>query len=545
MKKSRLLYAGLASFVVVHTAPANEVTWNGGAGGSWDWGNGANWVGGSAPEVDNNSVVHFAAADTTGGNTWNNLGWWHSYHQIIFDAGTASFYLHGDEVTLAPNGAAPAQIQNNSSNNQTLQFYAMSLRGGTIISAASGDLEFSINGTDPIWIDSSDLGSAVVINGGNGHSVVFNKAIQDGSGTSGKLVLDANNTLKLPAADTYSGGTTLNAGVVEVQNNQALGTGTVQVNSGAWLSIQESHDVANAITLNGGTLGWHYTSGAGIYSGPVTLNATSTVSLANYYGYGAVSGTISGSIAGTGGLIVNDQDRGGSTQTGGTLYLTATNSYTGNTTVASGTLSLGNGTSNTSLADSAEVIVATGAKLNLNYAGTDTIDKLSLGGAWVAAGVYGASHPSGLITGSGTLTVTHGTYDTWATGFAGFTNTAFEVDFDHDGIANGLEWVLGGNPTTPSSGVSPTATRNGAGGLVLEFSRAEDAIAASTLTVEYAGGLSGAWASVVVSQAGGSYPNGVTVAVDQAPSPDHVTVTIPATNAVNGKIFARLKAVQN
>ena len=357
-------FGALLAFTIFATSAvrANEVTWNGGAGGSWDWSQGANWAGGSAPEVDNNSIIHFAGTgSTTGGNAWNNLGWWHSYNQIIFDSGASSFTIQGDEVTLAPNGAITSKIVNNSSNGQTIKFYAMALRGGTEITAAGGDITFDVNGSDPIWIDPPGSGNAIIINGGGGHAVVFNKRIADGSGANGAIVLDANNTLKLVGNNTYSGGTTLNNGVVEVQSNTSFGTGAVHVNSSSWVSIQGNSTVSNAITLNGGTLGWHYTSGDGVYSGPVNLTANSTVSLANYYGYGSVSGTISGNISGSSGLTVNNTDRGGTAQTGGTLTLSGTNTYTGTTTLSAGTMVL----SSTGRLSGTSVDVASGATLNL------------------------------------------------------------------------------------------------------------------------------------------------------------------------------------
>ena len=134
-------------------------------------------------------------------------------------------------------------------------------------------------------------------------------------------------------------------------------------------------------------------------------------------------------------------------------------------------------------------------------------------------------------------------YDTWS---AGLANPAFDFDSDNDGIENGLEWILGGNANqndTPS--VLPAVTGNATTGLTLTFTREEDAITETTLTVEYATDLAGPWTSEIIDQDGGSLANGVIVTVNEVASPDTVDISIPASNALNGKLFARLKAVRN
>ena len=85
---------------------------------------------------------------------------------------------------------------------------------------------------------------------------------------------------------------------------------------------------------------------------------------------------------------------GGLTKDGvGSLTLPVPNSYTGNTTVTAGTLSLGDGTANSALANGSEVIIDASAVLNLNFlaANSDTVNKLTIGGVQKAAGIWGAS----------------------------------------------------------------------------------------------------------------------------------------------------------
>ena len=246
----------------------------------------------------------------------------------------------------------------------------------------------------------------------------------------------------------------------------------------------------------------------------------------------------------------------------GTLTLTGTNSYTGDTTVSAGSLKLGNGTTNTALADSSTVSIASSATLELDFptgsGSSDTVQKLYLGTppVQVAAGTYDSSTPvyGVYFLGTGSLTVTEGPssgspFSNWAAGapynLVG-ADATFEADPDNDGIKNGLEWVLGGNPTTNSSNRAPAATRDQSGNLVLTFTREESSIGQATLALEYDTDLDGAFAnSFEIDADGGSDLNGVTVAIDQGATPDAVTVTMPAAFANStGKIFARLKVTQ-
>ncbi|TAE77912.1 MAG: hypothetical protein EAZ65_04180 [Verrucomicrobia bacterium] len=257
-------------------------------------------------------------------------------------------------------------------------------------------------------------------------------------------------------------------------------------------------------------------------------------------------------------VTLSPNTSGGLTKSGtGTLSLTAANSYTGDTTVSEGTLSLGDATNNTSLADNAKVFIAPGAVLNLNYlvGNTDTVKELWIGDVQKPAGVYDLSDASGQITGTGTLTVTNG--PTPADPFVAWISAppynltgpsaAFDSDSDNDGITNGLEWILGGNPTqNDNPSILPVVTGNAATGLTLVFNRSADSLPpASTLVIEFDSDLDATWSKSVTVGAANSGPdaNGVTVAVD-TPSVGKLTVNIPATNASNGRLFARFRAVK-
>jgi autotransporter-associated beta strand protein len=105
------------------------------------------------------------------------------------------------------------------------------------------------------------------------------------------------------------------------------------------------------------------------------------------------SSTFNGVIAGNLALI----EKGS-----GNLLLSATNAYTGNTTVNGGTLEL----AQPCLAANSTITVASGAVLQLDFAETNTVAGLVTNGISAAPGVYSAATSSPYITGSGSLLVT-------------------------------------------------------------------------------------------------------------------------------------------
>ncbi len=158
---------------------------------------------------------------------------------------------------------------------------------------------------------------------GTGMTGTINSVI---AGTGGVNKTDLG-TLVLGGANTYSGGTTVSSGVLQVSADANLGA------------------ISGALTLNGGTL----RSGASFASTrAVTLGASGgTLDTA------ANTLTLSGALAGTGAL----------TKTGsGTLVLAGTNTYTGATALSAGTLLLQN-------SSVSATTIGTGATL----AGTGTV----------------------------------------------------------------------------------------------------------------------------------------------------------------------------
>ena len=107
----------------------------------------------------------------------------------------------------------------------------------------------------------------------------------------------------------------------------------------------------------------------------------------------AAGGSFNGVIAGNLALVENGA--------GNNLLLNATNTYTGNTTINSGSLEL----AHPGLAAVSTVTIASGATLQLDFATTNTVGALVLNGVSQASGVYNNVNVPTYITGSGSLLV--------------------------------------------------------------------------------------------------------------------------------------------
>ncbi len=177
----------------------------------------------------------------------------------------------------------------------------------------------------------------------------------NGSGATILNKIEASTWI-INGANTHTGGTTIGGGTLAVTHNNALGTGTVAINGGAGTGLQLRGGVtlANAVT-NGTNLGGvGALTGVNRINGGVTLSGTNA-SFVNTVHDGAslrLAGTITGTV-GTGTFLKAGR---------GDLILSgASNSFTGVTTVAGGSLILDYTTSNNTK-------LAAGSALHLGWA---------------------------------------------------------------------------------------------------------------------------------------------------------------------------------
>ena len=222
--------------------------------------------------------------------------------------------------------------------------------------------------------------------------------------------------LNLGSSNGYTGGTSVNSGVLQISNAAALGSGTAGVAAGGQILIGSSNNsnatIANSITLSGTTAGGAIANGqfggGNVTTLSGTIAANANANFGNWYSNNYLA--LSGLITGPGGPIFGPSSSLGSTPGGKFLVSGAANNYQGSTTV-NGVSSGENGNPGDTLLYLANNALPATTTLTLNYA------DLYLNG-------YSQQLPS--INGSGTFSVQNGstTAGTLALG-AGDTSSTF------------------------------------------------------------------------------------------------------------------------
>ncbi len=236
-------------------------------------------------------------------------------------AGTITFagVISGVGGSITKEGAGIEVLTgvNTFTGGTTINAGTLSLSGsGSLASALTiaGTSTFDISGISASGTTLGDitgsvgsfvtLGSKALTFGAETASTTIGSVI---SGSGGSLVKENSGTVILSAANTFTGGTTINGGALQISADANLGAAT------------------GGIAFGGGTL--HTTASFTI---PAT-RAISIASSATFDTNAAVATTVDAAISG--GSLTKAGD--------GTLVLTsAANSYTGGTTINAGTFSL-------------------------------------------------------------------------------------------------------------------------------------------------------------------------------------------------------------
>jgi autotransporter-associated beta strand protein len=246
-------------------------------------------------------------------------------------------------------------------------------------------------------------GSATfVIRKGSGGNMTLNNTLTGATSANVGFQLNNNATITVAKANTYTAGTG-----TYLQPTGANTVGTLA------LGIADGLPTTTAFSINAnGTTSLQTFDLAGFNQTVASLGGTGTATTAVITSSSGtpvltVSGNATTTFAGlvSGSLSLTKAGSGSQTFSGNATY-------SGNTTVTEGTLSLPN--DNASNDTSTVTIASTGATLDLNFVGSDTVGTLFIGGVQQAAGVYEAIGNAGSgieiaqITGAGTLTVLSG-----------------------------------------------------------------------------------------------------------------------------------------
>jgi len=371
---------------------------------------------------------------------------------VISSASTASLTFRANTANVTFSGTAntyPGQTLLNSLTADTLSVYSIkSVNGGASslgapTTVANGTIQITggilrylgsgdttdrvidlVNTTQGAAIDQSGTGllkfTSNVTVSATGNRTLTLQGSSAGSGEIAGAIGDnaiagqtslaksGSGTWTLSGANTYTGTTTISAGVLEISSTAALPGATVNgrysVANGATLAVQNTVADADVSTMLSST---NFAAGAAI-------------------GYDTTAGnrTLSSARADTA------QGALGLTKLGvNTLTLTGSNTYTGVTTIGAGTLQVGDGITDGAIVSSTSIVDNSALAFNLlgaqtysavisgtgtvtkNGSGTLTLSASSTfsGGTTLSAGTLRLGNVSAL--GTGALTVNAGTLD--------------------------------------------------------------------------------------------------------------------------------------
>lgn len=213
-----------------------------------------------------------------------------------------------------PPAGAPAVAAGQSAIFDATGSAAVTVTAGPIAPATwtfnAASQDYVIDGA-AVNFSTAGAGGGIINNANAGQSISISNNI--GETVAGVQVQQLGSSmLTLSGVNTYSGGTIISAGMLQVTNNSSVGSGAVTLNGGTFL----------ADGLSDLTFGNNFTLNAPAFGSAIDTNG--------------VTLTFAGVVGGTGALTVLD------TFGGGALILTNTNSYSGGTTICScATLQLG------------------------------------------------------------------------------------------------------------------------------------------------------------------------------------------------------------
>ena len=320
-----VLLALAAGAVVAPHARAQTITdWTGGTSNAWA--TSTNWNGGVPANDLTGNITRFNQTSYNNAPTASNN---YSIAGIIIGNGTTvtpTFAISTGTTTYRLRIGASGIVMNANSGNTTI---GNASTQGLLVGA---DQSWTNNSSSLLTISSlsnvSGSNYTVTINGAGTGGTSITGAIADN--TTGKIALainTTNGTTTLAGANTFTGGLNVQRGTLALNGSTAAGARLVTIGS-----------VGNNATLNllGGSRTINSLATAGTAANQKITNSSATAATLNYTGASTTSTF--------GGVIENGS--GGSTTAvtlnaaGANLTLSGNNTYSGLTTVTTGTLTL-------------------------------------------------------------------------------------------------------------------------------------------------------------------------------------------------------------
>jgi len=401
-------------------------------------------------------------------------------HNYTIAAGTGNGVLNFDG-----NGANAQLNQLSTSNNTTISAPITLNTSLDITNASSNNLTLS-GGISSATAGAKTLTTSTGL-------VTISTAITNGSGTIA-ITQNGPGTLALGSvANTYSGDTTINGGTITIGGSGTpLGSGTNLNMAGGTLTTTADRSVSTAALAQNIVLSADSTISTTSTTANVNLNFTGTVtgsagtltlknsstSATNTFdprfsggdftmtrpiilmgnGLGGTTRLTDANASGTthtySGVISGDGSfRRLTGSTGATVFL-ADNTYTGSTTINSGTLQLGNGGTAGSLSPSSTISIGSGAVLRFDHtSGADFVQ----GTNFSSSAITGA----GSIIKEGTASLTFNTANTFS---GGLTINKGTVVATADGAlgTGGINLNAGNVTLTLQGGTNPDFINNAA-----------------------------------------------------------------------------------
>jgi fibronectin-binding autotransporter adhesin len=555
----------------------------------------------------------------------------------VTDAGDFSGILEGSgSLVKSVAGTLILSGENTYSGGTTISGGRITLTNAAGSGLGSGPVTIAPGGSLSLG-NGEDNGSIAATTIANDGLVLVNRSddltLETEITGLGGLTKNGEGSLLLENENTYAGVTTINAGALHVSHPGALGSAEDAVLNGTIINNPPSANLAlsGGITLaepiriaqKQGTAGeapclinldghntltgpinlfsggsfWNLWSESGklTIAGTATNTNTTNIRVLRFFGEGDgefLTGLANGAGTSLTAVVMNGA---------GTWRLAGENTYTGTTTVETGTLQIdGSLTTSTITVQPGARLSGTGTLGTVNAMGTiapgggigtlsaanvtltgtlaleiagSSADRLSVSGTLdltnaaltvsgtPTAGSYTLAS-AGTLIGTPTLAepvpgyelvIEENTiklnslggvsaYEAWANG------EPFGTDANGDGISNGLAFLLGAaSPQAPAGNLLPKATQTSTG-LVLTFSMRNAANrGTASLLLEHSSdlGITDAWTSVTVPEETAGPLDGVRFVITPGDPTVQVEATIDSSQGPAGKLFGRLQAREN